>query len=157
MAKLVTSPKTGTLLVKVKRGKHFKWCRVLEAAPVPERPHDWWMQNTISASARPYSLADYDRDAVAIMQTMRGNKVSATGIRGLIERMVPHLNPERKHILLENIMKIQAAKKSKLDREEAAYLASLEHHAKLRTRKQKRKARASKSALAQLKALLRSR
>lgn len=128
---------------------------VVEGVAIPD-PFIEWMQSTVSADLR-YDLAPpYDRDAVAMVQTMQGNRISRKGIAGLIERICPYLDPMRKRLLLERMDSLLMHRKSKLDREEARSLEAQAHAARRWTkaeRRQKRKAEA-RDARKELKRLL---
>ena len=126
-------------------------------------PIDNWLQRTptiveMGKQGRTYrrklDLFPYDRDAMAVMQSVRGNKVSARGLRGMIERIVPTLSPDRKALLAERMDSLLMQRKSVLDRDELVKLGAMLHHGKRRTKKEKRR---KPNPLKQLKALLRSK
>lgn len=126
---------------------------VAEGVAIPD-PFIEWMHNTASSDVLPLIAPEYDRTIMGAVQTMQGNRISRKGLRGLIDRICPYLNPQRKALLLERMDSLLAHRKSVLDRREIAELEGMMHRARRWTKKEKR-AKKESDARKELKTLLR--
>lgn len=124
-----------------------KRVRVIDSESHARDPFDAWVQDTVSALARPYVRQPYD---LASMAEVR----KAGGLRAFAKKMLPHLPEHRLMKAVSVVEGICHAKQIAAGVELPVLVDNKDRGDKRRKRRVKRKIRQRRDALRSLKALL---